>query len=224
MESDMAVEMLHDLETRNFHVKQLIMDNDSTTFAKAKASFDPNIKKISDFNHTKKNLISKLYDIKKLKKYPLLGPKTIQHLSKCFAYAVKSNSDTTTLQKNLECIPSHVFGNHNSCQSQWCRYLQDPEKYRPVNLPYGKYLSGMDLFNDLQHIFTDLAKSASQLTNMGSTQSNENFNRIVACKNPKNFFYSGSESTAFRVAAAVAHKNIGHSTVGKASQIINSKM
>ena len=61
----MAVEMLHDLETRNFHVKQLIMDNDSTTFAKAKASFDPNIKKISDFNHTNKNLISKLYDIKK---------------------------------------------------------------------------------------------------------------------------------------------------------------
>nr|XP_022341895.1 uncharacterized protein LOC111135807 isoform X1 [Crassostrea virginica] len=144
MESDMAVEMLHDLETRNFHVKQLIMDNDSTTFAKAKASFDPNIKKISDFNHTKKNLISKLYDIKKLKKYPLLGPKTIQHLSKCFAYAVKSNRDTSTLQKNLECIPSHVFGNHNSCQSQWCRYLQDPENYRPVNLPYGKYLSGMD--------------------------------------------------------------------------------
>ena len=133
---------------RNFHVKQLIMDNDSTTFAKAKASFDPNIKKISDFNHTKKNLISKLYDMKKQKKYPLLGPKTIQHLSKCFAYAVKSNSDTTTLQKNLECIPSHVFGNHNSCQSQWYRYLKDPENYRPVNLPYGRYLSGMDLFND----------------------------------------------------------------------------
>ena len=54
MESDMAVEMLHDLETLNFHVKQLIIDNDSTTFGKA--SFDPNIKKISDFNHTKKTL------------------------------------------------------------------------------------------------------------------------------------------------------------------------
>ena len=75
MESDMAVEMLHDLETRNFHVKQLIMDNDSTTFAKAKASFDPNIKKISDFNHTKKNLISKLYDIKKPEKVSSIRPK-----------------------------------------------------------------------------------------------------------------------------------------------------
>lgn len=54
MESDMAIEMLHDLKTRDFHVKNLIMDNDSTTLAKAKLSFDPNIQKISDFNHTKK--------------------------------------------------------------------------------------------------------------------------------------------------------------------------
>ncbi|XP_062595899.1 uncharacterized protein LOC134257275 isoform X2 [Saccostrea cucullata] len=54
MECDMASEMLHDLKARNFQVKNLIMDNDSTTLAKAKASFDPNIQKISDSNHTKK--------------------------------------------------------------------------------------------------------------------------------------------------------------------------
>lgn len=211
MESDMAIEMLHDLKTRDFHVKNLIMDNDSTTLAKAKLSFDPNIQKISDFNHTKKNLASKLYDMKKEKKYPLLGPKSIQHLLKCFTYAVKSNNDTSVLKKNLEIIPSHVFGDHKECDMKWCKYLQDPENYKPKHLPYGKYLTGEDFRNDLQHVFSDLAKNATKLSNLGSTQANENFNRIVACKNPKNLFYGGSESTSFRVAAAVAHKSIGKS-------------
>lgn len=73
----------------------------------------------------------------------------------------------------------------------------------------------MDLLKDLQHLFSDLAKNASKLSNIGSTQANENFNKIVACKNPKALYYSGSESTSFRVAAAVAHKNIGHLTIGK---------
>lgn len=67
MESDMAIEMLHDLKTREFYVKTLIMD-DFTTLAEAKLYFD------SDFNHTKKNLASKLYEMKKEKKYPKLGP------------------------------------------------------------------------------------------------------------------------------------------------------
>ncbi|XP_052691838.1 uncharacterized protein LOC128169818, partial [Crassostrea angulata] len=50
---------------------------------------------------------------------------------------------------------------------------------------------------------------------MGSTQGNESFNNIVASNNPKNRFYGGSESTAFRVAAAVSQKNIGHDALSK---------
>lgn len=68
---------------------------------------------------------------------------------------------------------------------KWCKYLQDPENYKPKHLPYGKYLTGEDFRNDLQHVFSDLAKNATKLSNLGSTQANENFNRIVACKNPK---------------------------------------
>lgn len=79
----------------------------------------------------------------------------------------------------------------------------------------------MDLLKDLQHLFSDLAKNASKLSNIGSTQANENFNKIVACKNPKALYYSGSESTSFRVAAAVAHKNIGHLTIGKVYQMLH---
>ncbi|XP_021352505.1 uncharacterized protein LOC110449771 [Mizuhopecten yessoensis] len=113
MEADMAVTMLQDLDKKGYHVDNIVMDNDTTTHAKAKTLFDPFLKECSDFNHTKKNFTSKLYELKKEKKYTLLGPKTIKHLSKCFAYAVKSNTDNPeSLKSGLKAIPSHVFGDH----------------------------------------------------------------------------------------------------------------
>ena len=69
MEPDMAVNMLHNLKDKGFHVKNLVMDNDATTISKARSNFDQNIQKFSDFNHTKKNFTNKLYQMKKDKKY-----------------------------------------------------------------------------------------------------------------------------------------------------------
>lgn len=63
----MAVEMLHKMKEKGFHVKNLVMDNDSTTITRARSSFDSSLKKFSDFNHTKKKFTSKLYDLKKQK-------------------------------------------------------------------------------------------------------------------------------------------------------------
>lgn len=59
------------------------------------------------------------------------------------------------------------------------------------------------------------SNNAEKLCSTGSTQSNENFNKVVSAKNPKTHFYGGSESTSFRVAAAVAQKNIGHESLSK---------
>ncbi|CAC5364760.1 unnamed protein product [Mytilus coruscus] len=53
-------------------------------------------------------------------------------------------------------------------------------------------------------------QASKKLANLGSTQSNESFNKSVAAKAPKNRFYGGSRSLAYRVAAAVAQKNTGH--------------
>lgn len=39
---------------------------------------------------------------------------------------------------------------------------------------------------------------------------NENFNRIVVCKNLKNLFYGGLESIFFCVVVVVVYKNIGN--------------
>lgn len=71
------------------------------------------------------------------------------------------------------------------------------------------------MLEDLQKILDSFINSAERLLKMGSTQGNESFNNIVASKNPKNRFYGGSESTAFRVAAAVSQKNIGHDALSK---------
>lgn len=71
------------------------------------------------------------------------------------------------------------------------------------------------MLEDLQKIPDSFINSAERLLKMGSTQGNESFNNIVASKNPKNRFYGGYESTAFRVAAAISQKNIGHDALSK---------
>lgn len=86
---------------------------------RAQASFDESLEKYSDFNHTKKNFTTRLFNLRKEKKYQNLGPKAINHLTKCFAYAVKGTDDEDTLKKNLTAIPLHVFGDHSQC-SEWC--------------------------------------------------------------------------------------------------------
>ena len=57
---------------------------------------------------------------------------------------------------------------------------------RYKHLPQGKPLQSDALRNELKEITKKLQKRASELTCMGSTQANENFNNIVASKAPKN--------------------------------------
>ncbi|XP_061173391.1 uncharacterized protein LOC133182561 [Saccostrea echinata] len=201
MESDMAVEMLSELKSKGFHVKKLIMDNDTTTISR----------KILKFQPYQKNVTNKLYSLRKEEKYNNLGPKAINHLTKCFAYAVKGSEDAASMKKNLEAIPRHVFGDHSRC-SEWCGFVKSPSTYKPTSLPYGKYMAEEDLQLDLTTMFEEYAANSEKLLKVGSTQTNESFNHTVATKNPKTNFYSASESTSFRVAAAVAHKNIGLQT------------
>lgn len=75
MESDKAVKMLHKMKEKGFHVKNPVMENDSTTITRAKSSFDPTLKNFQTYIIQKKNFTSKLYDLKKQKKMHLVGPK-----------------------------------------------------------------------------------------------------------------------------------------------------
>ena len=143
------------------------------------------------------------------------------HLTKLFEYVVNSNKDPVKLKGNLQFIPCHVFRNHSKCD-EWCKHKENPEVYRPKNLPYSRYLTGDELLQDLTLLFRRFAKVSEKLIQIGSTQNNESFKRTVATKNPKTHFYSGSESTALRVASAVAQRNDGVSFISKVykSQLI----
>jgi hypothetical protein len=213
MEPDMCIQMLQELDKSEGHVGTVIMDNDSTTVARARVEVDPALKKQSDKNHTLKQFTNKLYDLKKTKNYKELNTKTITHISKCFKYCVSQNQeDLINLKKNLEAITPHIYGDHCLCDA-WCKYLSSPETYKPHQLPYHRYLSNQNLKSDLSSIFEYYISQAERLINLGSTQANESFNNTVASKTPKSTFYSGSESNDFRIAAAVAQKNLGHQYV-----------
>ena len=82
MEPTMVINMLKNLSTEHdLHVKTIVMDDDSTTIARAKKEFDPGLGKISDKNHTKKTLCPSCMSCRSniiipnyaVKQYPILG-------------------------------------------------------------------------------------------------------------------------------------------------------
>lgn len=78
-------------------------------------AFNKNLEKHCDFNHTKKNFTNRLFELRKEKKYSASGPKAIKHITKCFTYAVKGNTERESLRNNLRAIPFHVTGDHSKC-------------------------------------------------------------------------------------------------------------
>ncbi|CAG2191810.1 unnamed protein product [Mytilus edulis] len=156
----------------------------------------------------KKLLGNSLYEIKK--KHKTLTIKVIQYLQRCFNYILaqgKGNPDM--IKQSILALSGHPFGQHQSCNNSWCRFLDNPnEKFS--SLPHGKPLSDGALQNALTSVFTTYAENAGKLSSLGSTQPNESFNRIVASKAPKQQHYSSSGSLNYRIAACVAQKNEGN--------------
>lgn len=66
------------------------------------------------------------------------------------------------------------------------------------------------LKESLYEVFSKYAENAGKLSNLSSSNGNENLNQMIAKKAPKSQHYSGSDSLSFRVAAAIAQKNEGH--------------
>ncbi|CAG2184564.1 unnamed protein product [Mytilus edulis] len=89
---------------------------------------------------------------------------------------------------------------------------------RYKHLPKGEPLSNENLRKHLETVTENYKKRSSQLVDLGSTQSNENFNNIVASKAPKNRSYGGTSSLKARVSAAVLQKNEGYTWVNKVNK------
>lgn len=209
MEPFLTVKCLKSLKEKGFNVKKLTMDDDTTTFIRAKKAISPELTKSSDKNHVIKNLASNLYKLRQDNKN--LSVKIINYFKKCFSYAVQQNRGSpASLQKNLEAIVPHAFGEHVKCDAHWCGFLKAPNLYKHKSLPHGKDLHDEGLRKSLSCVFAKYAANADKLADLESSNSNENLNQMIAKKAPKSQHYSGSESLAYRLSASVAQKNEGH--------------
>ena len=206
MESDVAVQLIKDSANEKCRISTIIGDDDATTVSKIAKCVDYPVKKLSDFNHSKKSIANDLYTLQK--RFKILQPKIINYLTDCFSYAISQNlKDPKGTEKALLNITPHVFGNHNDC-GVWCKKKTNPN-LRYNSLPYGKPLEGLVLKEAIGNIFSKHAKNSSRLCFKSSSNANESFNRSVAAKAPKSHHFSKSESLSYRIASAVCQKNIG---------------
>ncbi|XP_021350929.1 uncharacterized protein LOC110448808 [Mizuhopecten yessoensis] len=217
MEPDMALSMVTRMDDRGCTVGIIHADNDSTTTSRLRQKFE-NIKKRDDKNHVKKTLSRQLYAAaNKFKE--LKGKGVIPYILRCFMYAISSKqSNEDELCERLDSIVPHLFGDHSGCSGDWCRYSKQPSTYRYRHLPKGEPLTNENLRKQLETVTENYKKRSSQLVDLGSTQSNENFNNIVASKAPKNRSYGGTSSLKARVSAAVLQKNEGYTWVTKVNK------
>ena len=214
MSENLTVKCLKTLKEKGLNVKKLTMDNDTTTFARAKKAISEDLKKSSDKNHVAKNLSNSLFRIRESNRNFTI--KTINYFKKCFSYAIQQNKgNEEAIRSNMEAIVPHAFGNHSKCNEKWCGFLKNPVTYAHKSLPYGKDLQGDDLQKSLSEIFDKYARNADNLADLDSTNVNENLNNVIAHKAPKAQHYSGSDSLTYRVSAAVAQKNVGHEYILK---------
>lgn len=219
MESAIAVDLVSNLMEMGYRVKSITMDEDSTTISRLHKSVDPNIVKQSDKNHIKKNLSNSLYEIKKGHKE--LSTSIISYFVRCASYAISQNQGhSEELNQSLLAIVPHAYGDHDSCKTEWCGFLRNPETYKHNGLPGGFDMSGEQLRDDLLKLFKRFADRSDRLIHIGTSQANESLNHIIATKAPKAKHFGGSESLNFRVAAGVAQLNCGRKYIVDVSTLI----
>ena len=80
------------------------------------------------------------------------------------------------------------------------------------DLPHGKDLHGEQLKKVLTELFNEYCTDTviSKLAPCANSQRNESLNSVIGTKNPKTRYYSGSESSDFRVACGIAQVNVGY--------------
>lgn len=219
MEQDMVVEMVESIKSKGNNVGTITADDDTTTIARLRKSVNPNIKKMSDRNHVKKNSANSLYNLKP--KHKKLTQKIIKYLINCLNYMLCQNQDNSKGVKNgLKVVGRHPFGDHSFCNESWCSHKENPSMTY-LSLHFGKPLKDIPLQTAFMDLMKGYKKQRKKLSKLGSTQDNESFDKSVASKAPKAHFYSGSSSLNVRVAASVAQKNDGQCYLLKVNKKIS---
>ena len=140
MEPFLTINSILKLKNKGLAVKKITMDDDCTTFIRAKRSISDELTKSSDKNHVTKNFTNELYKLREKNKS--LTIKTVKYFTKCFSYALSQNKGNPVgLKANIEAIVPHAFGSHEKCNQSWSKFLEDPANYHHKSLPYGKELT-----------------------------------------------------------------------------------
>ena len=199
MEPSVACELWNAPPKQNARFSTYVGDDDTTTLSLLTESLPYDVEKWSDIVHAKRSLTTRLYNLSSTCKYQnsfVPSQKVINYLAKCFSYCIAQNSDPDSLKKALKCVIPHAFEDHQQCSDSWCGYKKELKE---------------TLLNLFEEYATDVV--VKKLVPFANLQRNESFNNTVSSKNPKTHFYRGSESNDFRVACAVAQKNIGYGSV-----------
>uniref|UniRef100_A0ABD2X6V9 Mutator-like transposase domain-containing protein n=1 Tax=Trichogramma kaykai TaxID=54128 RepID=A0ABD2X6V9_9HYME len=113
MEPSMAVELYTKndlLDMNNVVLNVLIGDDDCSTIAAVRRESSVPVKKLADFNHSKRNFTSSLYALK-------VSKTIIEYFSYKFSLAVKLHKgDEAAIKKSLEEIIPLAFGDHSICE------------------------------------------------------------------------------------------------------------
>ena len=166
--------------------------------------------------HAKRSLTTRLYNLSQ--------QKVINYLIKCFTYSVSQNKgNPSALQKSLQSILPHSFGNHKNCNESWCGAKKDPTNYKHFDLPYGKDLYGDDLRKALERTFDEYCTDivVAKLSPGANSQRNEALNSVIGSKNPKIRYYGASESNDFRVACGISQVNLGYQYISQTLESLN---
>ena len=208
-----AVSMLKKAIDKGMNIIGLTTNEDSSTHAKCATEIPSNTRRRkTDVNYCKKSITKRLYKLKKERCLLELNPKSTSYFGRCFAYSIRQNKgNESRIRKAIEAIVPHAYGDHNKCNSDWCRYLRNPETFIYRHLPAGKLLRNPSLKIELEKILGSFLSNEmiEKLALCVSTQANESFNSMVSYKCPKARHYSGSKSISYRVAAIVCQKNEG---------------
>ena len=183
------------------NVGVIIGDEDSSTIAAVRRENNNVIHKLADNNHLIKHFVSELYDLAKTFK-ELKKQGVINHLKKCFCYAIAQNKGSSTdVAQAIKSIPDHVYNQHENC-GEWCKRENDNKNQKII-------LKDELLYNSLRDIFLKYSNNSSKFSVAASSQANESLNSVIASRAPKAKCYSRTGSADYRVASAILTKNEG---------------
>lgn len=206
MEPDMVVEMVEKVREKGIRTVSLVGDEDASTISLVRMKLDQSIKKKSDRNHIRKTVSSLLYGVNK--RHKSFSVRCVKYIMKLFSYMLSANSNNKEgIIKGLQALSAHPFDDHTYCGT-WCDKQKESFKIYK-SLPHGKPLSDTAVQLEVKGIFQSNIKHADKLSCLGSTQANESLNKTIATKAPKHLHLSGSANLNYRVAAAIAQKNVG---------------